>query len=121
MPQKKQVQKKKGFYKHLAAFIGVGFFFFAMNMVTLVDGDYELWFFFPILPWSVGLIIHYLTVFGFPGSGVLTPEWEEKQLEKEIRGIRRKKGMKPTPSNDELELKELSREDQSNWDSEDFV
>lgn len=118
---KKQVQKKKGFYKHLAAFIGVGFFFFAMNMVTLVDGDYELWFFFPILPWSVGLIIHYLTVFGFPGSGVLTPEWEEKQLEKEIRGIRRKKGIKPTPSNDELELKELSREDQSNWDSEDFV
>lgn len=116
-----RVKKKKGFYKHLAAFIGVGFFFFAMNMVTMSDGDYELWFFFPMLPWSVGLIIHYLTIFGFPGSGALTPEWEEKQLEKEIRELRRKAGYTSHTSSDELELRNLTKEESSKWDSEDFV
>lgn len=116
----KRVQKKKQFYKHLAAFIGVGFFFFAINLATIADGDRELWFFFPMLPWSVGLIIHYLTTFGFPGTGILTPEWEEKQLEKEIRDIRKKTGYAPRRQ-DELELKELSKEKEDNWESEDFV
>ncbi|HKK77910.1 MAG TPA: 2TM domain-containing protein [Saprospiraceae bacterium] len=116
----KRVQKKKQFYKHLAAFIGVGFFFFAINLATIADGDRELWFFFPMLPWSVGLIIHYLTTFGFPGTGILTPEWEEKQLEKEIRDIRKKTGYVPRRQ-DELELKELSKEKEDNWESEDFV
>lgn len=117
----KRVHKKKQFYKHLAAFISVGFFFFAINLVTIADGDYELWFFFPMLPWSIGLIIHYLTTFGFPGTGILTPEWEEKQLNKEIREIRKKTGYRPTHKEEELELRELSRQRNDGWESEDLV
>lgn len=118
---KTRVKKKKSFFKHLAAFIGVGFFFFAINILTLSDGDREIWFLFPLLPWSIGLIIHYLTVFGFPGTGALTPEWEQKQLEKEIRDLRQKSGYTSSPSPDELELRDLAKEESSNWDSEDFV
>lgn len=116
----KRVKKKKQFYAHLAAFIGVGFFFFAINLATLADGDFELWFFFPMLPWSIGLIIHYLVTFGFPGTGILTPEWEEKQLAKEIQEIRKKTGYVPEKQ-DELELRDLSKEKDNGWGSEDFV
>lgn len=116
----KRVQKKKNFYKHLAVYIAVAFFFFAINLATLADGDNELWFFYPILPWAVGLIIHYLSTFGFPGTGILTPEWEEKQLEKEIEEIRKKMGY-PQKDKEELELRDLKKERDSTWDSEDFV
>ena len=68
---KKKVAAKKGFYWHMSIFFIVGMFFFVMNMVTM-DGDPELWFFFPLLPWSVGLAIHYLAGFGLPGSKILT-------------------------------------------------
>jgi len=121
---RKRVKQKKKFYKHLAAFVAVGFFFFAMNMYTLVDEGPEIWFFFPLLPWSVGLVIHYLNVFGFPGSGALTPEWEEKQLEKEMRTLRHKpRGAFPSKSTreDALELKDFAKEKRTDWDKGDLV
>ena len=119
----KRVKQKKGFYKHLAAFIGVGFFFFAMNMYTLFEEGPEIWFFFPLLPWSVGLVIHYLNVFGFPGSGALTPEWEERQLQKEMRQLSHKMGHQDQGpvQDDGLELKELRKERDGNWDKGEFV
>ena len=54
---RKQVEKKKGFFNHLAAFLAVGFFFAAMNIFTFNEED-TIWFVFPMLPWSIGLIIH---------------------------------------------------------------
>lgn len=119
----KRVKQKKGFYKHLAAFIGVGFFFFAMNIFTLFEEGPEIWFFFPLLPWSVGLIIHYFNVFGFPGTGALTPEWEEKEIQKEVKALRRKMGYPQNKSYEEesLELKELRKEKADNWEQDDLV
>lgn len=119
----KRVKQKKGFYKHLAAFIGVGFFFFAMNIFTLFEEGPEIWFFFPLLPWSVGLIIHYFNVFGFPGTGALTPEWEEKQIQKEIKTLRRKMGHTQDGHLDQdgLELKDIQKEKAGNWDRDDLV
>ena len=119
----KRVKQKKGFYKHLAAFIGVGFFFFAMNMYTLFGEGPKIWFFLPLLPWSVGLVIHYLNVFGFPGSGALTPEWEERQLQKEMHQLHHKMGQyeSTNSNNDSLELKELRKDSESKWDKGDFV
>ena len=119
----KRVKQKKGFYKHLAAFIGVGFFFFAMNIFTLFEEGPEIWFFFPLLPWSIGLIIHYFNVFGFPGTGALTPEWEEKQVQKEIKALRKKMGYPQDSSYDDdgLELREIQREKSGNWEKGDLV
>jgi len=120
----KRVKKKKGFYAHLASFIGVGFFFLAMNLFTLVEEGPEIWFFFPLLPWSIGLIIHYLNVFGFPGNGALSPEWEDKQLQKEMQEIRKKlnrREQKPSNFEEGLELKELQKQREEDWQNDDLV
>ncbi len=121
---KKRVKKKKAFFIHLSTFIATGFFFFALNMATMDPWDPELWFFFPLLPWSVGLIIHYLVTFGYPGNGALSAEWEEKQLKKEVQAIRKKMNFQPGQENYEderLDLPELERQESPDWRKEDYV
>lgn len=121
---RKRLKAKKGFYKHLSAYIAVALFFFIMNMVTLGENP-ELWFFFPMLPWGIGLLIHYFSVFGLPFTGALTEEWEKNELEKELERARREYGdySLPAPEDreDKMELKELRKEKQPNWDKEDLV
>ncbi len=86
---RQQVKKKKGFYVHLGTFIAVGIFFLAMNILTFEEAG-EWWFFFPMLPWGIGLMIHYFIVFGLPGTKALSSEWEEKELQREMERLRRK-------------------------------
>ena len=88
----KKVKAKKGFYTHLGIYIAIGLFFFGVNMMTIFDGDPELWFMYPLLPWGAGLLIHYFGVFGLPWIGNMDDEWEEKEIEKELRKIKRKEG-----------------------------
>jgi len=114
---KKKVKLKKGFFKHLSAYLAVGSFFLALNLIT---SPYDLWFIFPMLPWSVGLIIHYFNTFGLPG-GPLTDEWEERELEKEMRKLDHKvDDVQPLEIEDELELKEFKKL-RKEWDDRDFV
>jgi len=114
---KKKVKKKKGFFKHLSAYLAVGSFFFALNMIT---DPFDVWFVFPMLPWSVGIIIHYFSVFGFPG-GALTDEWEEREIEREMRKLDHKvEHPQPLEIEDELELKEFKKL-RKEWDEGDFV
>jgi len=121
---KKRMQAKKSFYKHLSAYIAVGMFFFIMNMVTL-GNDPELWFFFPMLPWGIGLLIHYFTTFGLPFSGALSEEWEKSEMEREIERARREHGdyrlSAPQDKEDYLDLKRVEKEKQPQWDKEDLV
>ncbi len=121
---RKRLKAKKGFFKHLSVYISVGLFFFIMNMVTL-GNDPELWFFFPMLPWGIGLLIHYFSIFGLPFSGALTEEWEKKEMEKEIDRARREYGDYSLPApkerEDRMELKELEKEKQPGWNKEDLV
>ena len=126
---KQKVEKKKGFYKHLSAFIAVGFFFVAMNVATFFNGDADaphLWFFYPMLPWSIGLLIHYFSIFGLPGSNALSEKWEEEELAKELARLRRmQQGRLGAPAEPEegLDLKELEKEKEArtNWEEEDLV
>ena len=125
---KDRVEQKKGFYKHLSAFIAVGFFFLTMNLITFVNGEADagLWFFYPMLPWGIGLLIHYFTIFGLPGSKALSEAWEEEELAKEMARLRRMRGGRlepPAEEDEELNLKELEREKQlrTNWKDEDLV
>ena len=80
----RRVEQKKGFYQHLTVFLSCGIFFFLLNMIT---DRVELWYFFPLLPWGVALFIHYVSTFGLPWTGALSPEWEAKQIKKEIAQI----------------------------------
>jgi hypothetical protein len=118
---RKRVKKKKGFYGHLSAFIAVSIFFFIMNIATWGESG-EWWFFFPVLPWSIGLIIHYFSVFGLPGTDIMTRDWEEREIEREARRIRGySKPMPDLEEDDDLELKELRRVKDERWADEDLV
>ncbi|MCO6475068.1 MAG: 2TM domain-containing protein [Phaeodactylibacter sp.] len=130
---KERLEKKKGFYKHLSAFIAVGFFFLAMNLITFFNGDADapnLWFFYPMLPWGIGLLIHYFTVFGLPGSQALSEKWEEEELAKEMARLRRMQQGRIEPPEEEeegLDLDELEKEKEAQkqarpgWQDEDLV
>ena len=120
---KKRVNAKKGFYAHLVTFIAVGFFFFAINILTWQESR-ELWFFFPLLPWSIGLIIHYFAVFGLPGSGIGSKEWEAEELHREINRLRRRQGLPPVveeETEEGLELREVEKTRRTDWNEEDIV
>lgn len=100
---RKRVEEKKGFYGHLSVYLSVAIFFFTMNLVTW---DGKLWFFFPLLPWGIGLLIHYFTVFGLPFNQVLSPDWEEKEFAKELQRLRNKHEITTPETDDEfLDLK----------------
>lgn len=125
---KKRVKAKKGFYGHLSAFIAVGAFFLAMNLLTYDAKDPALWFFFPMLPWGIGLLIHYFTVFGLPGNRALSQKWEEEEMAREMDRLRRKhQGRIEAPKEEEesLNLDEpesvKEKEKRSNWSEEDLV
>ena len=77
---KKNVAAKKAFYVHFGVYVIVILFLALINLLTLDDGGREWWFFYPLLGWGVGVSIHYLTVFGFPGTDILTKEWEAEEM-----------------------------------------
>ncbi|MEM8526263.1 MAG: 2TM domain-containing protein [Bacteroidota bacterium] len=122
---KKRVEKKKGFYTHLVVYISVGVFFFIMNMVTQGE-EPGLWFFYPMIPWLIGLSIHYFSVFGLPGTDILTDDWEERELEKELSKIRRHQAALPPEEEEEFPLEdfEQARKEKMkrrDWEGDDFV
>jgi len=113
---RKTVRKKKAFYQHLGAYLAVIGFLFTVNVM---DGLWELWFIYPAAGWGIGLAIHYLNTFGFPFTkGVMSPEWEEREIEKEMDKL---EGFPERPEPDEeLELKEFKKL-RSEWDDQEFV
>ncbi|MEL6718980.1 MAG: 2TM domain-containing protein [Bacteroidota bacterium] len=122
---KKRVEKKKGFYTHFAVYIAVGAFFFVMNMVTQNE-EPTLWFFYPMLPWGIAIFIHYFSVFGLPGTDILTEDWEERELEKELSKIKRDRPALPPEQEEEFPLDEFEeprkeKMKRENWDGDDFV
>lgn len=123
----KKVKAKKGFFTHLSVYLSVGIFFLLLNVLTY-SGDW--WFFFPLLPWMVGLLIHYFTIFGVPGTEILTEGWEERELEKEVRAILRKENLlsADAPGSNELpapaeglELPDLEKSPEKRLSDRDFV
>lgn len=118
---KKRVKAKKGFYQHLMSFVIVNIFLFSLNMIT---SPFTWWFIYPLLGWGVGLAFHYVEVFGIPGFDILSKEWEDRELDRELRRIDQDKPNKVlTPprskgaSEEELQLKELRK----NYDESEFV
>ena len=118
---KKRVQEKKDFYGHLISYVSVISFLAMVNILTSPD---FFWFLFPAGGWGIGLAIHYFSVFGIFDVG--NKDWEDKQLEKEIKRLQ-KKGYTFDEEEDILdledepmELKEL-RKERRDWNDKDFV
>ncbi len=112
---KKKVKKKKEFYEHLMAYVTVNI---GLMILNLLVSPGRWWFFFPMLGWGIGLMFHYVDVFGIPGFGMLDKEWEERETEAELRKMR---NVEPpqldAEKESELKLKELRK----NYDESDFV
>ena len=118
----KRVKKKKGFYKHLIAYLAVNA---ALGLVVFLDeGSFEG--FFPAIFWGVGLVIHYFNVFGFPGAqGIGSDEWEQREIEKEMEKMgyydeEDHLDLDDRLKDPELELKEI-RPRKSRYDDSDLV
>ena len=114
---RKRVEERKGFYYHIAVFPFVNAFLIGLNFLTSPE---FLWFWIPLMAWTVGLVIHYLVVFGFPGKGPLNEEWKAKEIEKELQRMGHDENQLDLDSNEELELKEIAKQPK-NWDESDLV
>ena len=71
---KRRIAVLKGFYIHLAIYIGVIALLFFVDFLT--GGVW--WFYWPLLGWGIGIVAHAFAVFGI--AGFLGSAWEEKKL-----------------------------------------
>jgi hypothetical protein len=77
---KKRVERKKGFYVHLAIYLCVNTLL--VIIWTISESDFP-WFVFPLAGWSIAIILHYLSVFVRSGGG------DKAAIENEAEKIRR--------------------------------
>jgi len=116
----KRVKAKKHFYKHLTSYVIISLFLFALNMFT---SPHYWWSGFPLLGWGMGLAFHYVDVLGIPVFGILNREWEDRQLETELRNMKQEelqqkpKRLTGKNNEDDLQLKELRK----NYDESELV
>ena len=116
----KKVKAKKGFFVHFGVFCATVLFLFTINFLT---SPKFWWFLFPTLGWGIGIVAHYIGVFGISDPSV--EDWENKELEKEMRKIKRQFFIEPESKNvplpdDKLELKEFKKL-RNEWEDKDFV
>ena len=71
----KQVEDLKGFYGNLTSYIVVNIGLLILNLITSPN---NLWFFYPLLGWGIGVAIHAMSVFNY--MPFLNSEWEEKKI-----------------------------------------
>lgn len=71
----KQVEEIKGFYGHLFSFVLVILF---LAFINLKYTPRNLWFFWPLLGWGIGLLFHGLKAFNY--TPFLGKNWEEKKI-----------------------------------------
>jgi len=126
---RKRVKTKKEFYEHLTVYVIMSAFFVLINALTSFG---NWWFYWPILGWGLGLMFHYFDVFGLPGVGTMSQEWENKairdeldRMDKEDRYHNPPKKRLPSQdfdSDDRLDLKELEKQkNRRKWDEDELV
>jgi hypothetical protein len=114
---RKRVKKKKEFYRNLFSWLLTSIFLFIINLMT---SPRFLWALFPFVGWGIGIAFHAFEIFGYPGMG---SDWEERQVEEEMRRIERM-GLRsgPPESEDRLDLPELKKKDSDQpYEDEDLV
>jgi len=70
---KRRVEELKGFYLHLISYVLVNTFLIIINLLT--SSGY-LWFIWPLVGWSIGLVVHAISVYG----GWWGKSWEERKI-----------------------------------------
>ena len=118
---KKRVKKVKDFYNHLGTWLFFAGFFVLLNFLTSKGSFWAIW---PIMGWGIGVAMHALSVFGFPGLG---KDWEERMIEQEMdrvdqEDMQRRSQSRQLPEHtgkeeDSMELKEVRKA----WKDSDLV
>ena len=106
----RKVKRKRGFIIHSIIFVFGSIFLFFTNLTIIYP--YEPWFIAPVGVWALIIIMHALYAF----TGLLTKEWEEQQIDKELRKL----GDHDLLEEDEpLHLREIRKERRN--DEDDYV
>jgi len=79
---KRRVRQISAFYQHLIVYVLVNI---GLAVINLTSDPNEIWFFYPLLGWGMGVAAHGLNVFVTEGWAKL---WEEKK----IRELLKKEG-----------------------------
>jgi len=74
---KERVDEIRGFWSHFVVYLIVNAALLIINLVTNPD---QLWFYWPLLGWGIGLVAHGFHVFG--AQGMMGKDWEERQIKK---------------------------------------
>lgn len=72
---KKRVEEIKGFYGNLTAYIIINIGFLVINLLTSPN---QLWFYWPMIGWGIGVVIHGMKVFNY--MPFLGKDWEEQKI-----------------------------------------
>ncbi len=72
---KARIEQLVGFYSHAGAYVLVNGMLFIINMLTSPS---DLWFFWPLLGWGIGLASHALGV--FVAEGPSSKNWQERKI-----------------------------------------
>ncbi len=67
----KRVKELKGFYGNLTSYCLVISFLLVINVLT---SPRDLWFFWPMIGWGIGIALHAANVFG------IGKDWEDKKI-----------------------------------------
>ena len=119
----KRVKAKKGFLIHFGVYLATGLFFLFMNIATFQQ-EGEWWFYYPMIAWGLGIMIHYIGAFGFPGSRQLIEKWEIEETAREMRKQREMEAKALPEANEpdeELDLPPLKRQKDKLYDDRDLV
>ncbi len=96
----KKVKRKRGFIIHSVIFLFGSIFLFLANITFLFPR--EPWFLAPVGIWFMIMVLHALYAF----TGLLTKEWEEEQIDKELKKMG---GHDYLEDEESLPLRELRR------------
>ena len=74
-----RVAAKLSFFLHLAVYVAVNVLLVAVNLLTVPE---HLWFYWPMIGWGSGVVIHGLVVLSFFKWRSLIGGMEERELRK---------------------------------------
>ena len=72
---KKRVEQLKYFYIHLVVYVLGNLFLFLLNIIV---SPASLWFYWPLLGWSFGIVVHAFDVFA--SGRLFGADWEERKI-----------------------------------------
>lgn len=72
---KERVAQLRDFYSHASIYGFVNGLLFTINLLT---SPQDLWFFWPLMGWGIGLASHAIGVFGI--GSLLGQDWEQRKI-----------------------------------------